>query len=254
MKTLGFIGGGRIVRIICKGFLRAGALPSTIVYDSSREALQKIDAEISGVKTTDKIEETFDADYLIIAVHPQALAETANAVKGKIGENTVVLSLSPKVRIAKLQELLGGHRLVARMNPNAPSIANKGFNPLAFAEGFDEGRKNALLSLFAPLGKTPVVEDGLIDAFAVVTAMGATYLDYQIALLKDMAVSFGVPEELAKEGVLTLAEGIAKTVLFAETEENPLDLVPVRPLKEIEERVSSAYRARLQERFDMLTK
>ena len=254
MNTFGFIGGGRIVRILCKGFLSAGSLPSAIVYDSSSEALQRISADIPGVKTTAVLDEVIGAHYLILAVHPQAMIQTAEAVRGKIAADTVVLSLSPKIGIAKLQELLGGHNLVARMNPNAPSLVNRGFNPVAFSDGFDEQKKSEVLTMFSAVGKTPVVEDRLIDAFAVITAMGATYLDYQLAVLKDMASSFGIPSELADEGILTLAEGIAETVLRPAAGENPLDLVPVRPLKELEEQVTAAYRTRLQERFDMLTK
>ena len=254
MKQIGFIGGGRITRIICKGLARSNALPSAIVYDNSSGALSVIEKASLGVATTNKIEDTLKADLLILAVHPAAMVDVLQAINGKIDQSTIVLSLSPKISIARTQELLGGHNLVARMNPNAPSIVGKGFNPVAFSPDFGEQNKQELLQAFSQLGKMPVVEDRLLESFAVITAMGPTYLDYQIDLLKDLALKFGIPEALAREGIRSMVDGAAATVLSEGISENPLDLVPVRPLKELEEPVRQAYRTRLQERHAMLTR
>jgi pyrroline-5-carboxylate reductase len=254
MLTLGFIGGGRITRIICKGLAFAEALPSTAVYDNSSDAAALIEKTGSGIKSGSSLDDVLKSDIVVLALHPAALPETLAAIRSRIGTSTIVLSLSPKISIQKTQEFLGGHRLVARMNPNAPSVIGKGFNPIAFSSDFDENRKKDVLAVFAPLGRLPVVDDKLIDAFAVITAMGATYLDYQIGLLKEMAGTFGIPEDLARDGIISLAEGIAETVLSGAHGENPYDLVPVRPLKDIEDQVRTAYRTVLQQRFDMLTK
>ena len=252
MKKLGFVGGGRVTRIICRGLALSGALPPTVVYDSSAEALSSLSSAGLGLTVTERLEDALAAEILVLAVHPAVMADLLPALGGRISQSTVVLSLSPKISLSRTQELLGGHRLVARMNPNAPSIVGKGFNPISFSAEFDASRKRELLAVFAPLGRTPVVEDGPLESFAVITAMGPTYLDYQIGLLRELALRFGIPAELASEGLRAMVAGAAETVLADGIGENPLDLVPVRPLKEIEEAVTRAYLTRLPERLAML--
>ena len=254
MKKFGFVGGGRITRIICKGLARSESLPATVVYDCNSAALDKLKESGLDIETAESLEDALKAEILVLAVHPAAMVEVLQSIDGKIDTNTIVLSLSPKISISRTQELLGGHKLVARMNPNAPSIIGKGFNPVSFSADFDKTRKAELLETFSPLGDMPVVEDHLLESFAVITAMGPTYLDYQIKLLKDLALSFGIPVDLACQGIAAMVNGAASTVLATGLDEHPLDLVPVRPLQELEETVSLGYRKILPERHAMLTR
>jgi pyrroline-5-carboxylate reductase len=253
MKNISFIGGGRITRIMFGGLKNAGyALDAISVHDSNSEALISLKKLFDEVRISGELDAMAGADIVVIALHPQAFAESAAAISKIISEDTFVLSLVPKIRLPKTAELLGGHRKIARMNPNAPSLINKGFNPVSFSETCTDNDKNNILNIFGQLGEMPFVDDNLIEAFAVITAMGPTYVDYQIASLFEHAKKFGITEELAIKGISSMLEGTALAVLRPAPGYDVFDLVPARPLKEIESTVTGAYKVRLTERYAML--
>lgn len=253
MKTLSFVGGGRITRIILKGLSNKGILPDTTVYDISEDAGKSIQASFEGVKIARNIEDALKADVVVIALMPKIMMENAEILRKGLSADSFVLTLAPKLKLSKVQELLGITR-AARMNPSAPSIVNKGFNPVSFSEGSSDSEKNIIREIFGALGEIPEVDDRLIDAFAVVSAMGYTYFDYQFAMLASLAKEFDVPDDLVKKSMKTLAEGVAETVLNGNLGNDALDLVPARPLKNIEETVKVAMRTTLTAQFEMLTK
>jgi pyrroline-5-carboxylate reductase len=253
MNTISFIGGGRITRIMIGGLKNTGIPSDSItVYDSSHEALDSIKNQFSEIRIADAVESLAGADIVVIALHPQAFADSAAAIQKIISDETFVLSLVPKIKMLKTTELLGGHKKLARMNPNAPSLVNKGFNPISFSETCSDSDKNNIMNIFGQLGEMPFVDDNLIEAFAVITAMGPTYIDYQIAALYENAGKFGIPDDLAIKGIASMLEGTARLVLMPEHGYDSFDLVPARPLKEIESTVVNAYKERLAERYAML--
>ncbi|MBP9023995.1 MAG: NAD(P)-binding domain-containing protein [Spirochaetes bacterium] len=256
MKKAAIIGAGRISRIILEGLKRKNEMFEGVnVFDINQQAAQSIKEIVPSAEVFKSAKEAASgADIVILAVHPPVFAETANELSGVLKSDTVLLSLVPKIRISKTIESFGGLQNVARMNPNAPSIVNAGYNPISFSEGFDSAKKIELIKKLSVLGNMPEVKDDLIEAYAVITAMGYTYLDYQLAELFDLAKEFGISENEARDAIQKLAEGTAKGV----TAENRvqydfLNLVPVRPLSGIEENVKNEYREKLRERFKMLT-
>ncbi|HEY1405227.1 MAG TPA: NAD(P)-binding domain-containing protein [Spirochaetota bacterium] len=253
MKTVGFIGGGRIVNIMLKGLSSAGKLPSDVtVYDSDPAAGKKLTEKFKGINVTGKLADAASADVVVLAIHPQAIADVAAETAKYLKKDAFVLSLVPKIKVAKTIELLGGHTRVARMNPNAPSLVNKGFNPISYSPSCTADDRKLIDDLFGSLGAMPEVEDAQIDAFAVITALGYTYIDYQCAELYSLAKQFGLPEELAARGIKTLFAGAAETVLMKDADLDVLNLVPARPLAEQEESVKGLYHTKLSERYAML--
>ena len=254
MKTVGFIGGGRIVNIMLKGLVAAGKLPPHVtVYDPDAAARDNLAKSIKDINVTDALSGAADADVVVLAVHPQAIADVTREAVKDLKKDAFVLSLVPKIKVAKTIELLGGHARVARMNPNAPSMVNRGFNPVSYSQSCTADDRKMMGDLFGALGAMPEVEDAQIDAFAVVTALGYTYLDYQCAELFSLAKQFGIPEELASQGIRSLFAGVAETVLKKDAGFDALNLVPARPLSEQEESVKKLYNDKLVERYKMLT-
>lgn len=142
--------------------------------------------------------------------------------------------------------MLGGHARLARQNPNAPSIVDQGYNPIAFAAGLPPADRDALLALLQPLGATPEVDEGTLEAYALISAMGPTYLWFQFDLLRRMAIDFSLSESAAREAVAAMVHGTAATLLEAEVPtETVLDLVPVKPLAADETTISELHCSRL---------
>lgn len=118
-KSLGFIGGGRITRILLNGFKNAEVSFDKInVYEPNVTVLN-----------------TLKADY------PQI--EPSN--KDSIKSDSMVISLAPKITLNKIQSVLSDVPNLARLNPNAGTYVNKGYNVVCFSENADKMyKKNSL--------------------------------------------------------------------------------------------------------------
>ena len=247
MTSIGFVGAGRIARIMLEGWKRAGVPPKEVlVFDSQAPAASKLAAAYGSVKVT-SLAEVAACDLVVVGLHPPALAEVLPKVAQYLRPNAIVLSLAPKVRLAALSGLLGGFARVARQNPNAPSIVDRGFNPIAFADALSQADRQALLDLVKPLGECPIVEDRLIEAYALISAMGPTYLWFQFLELQRLGVEFGLSENAAREAVAAMVHGAAATLLESDlAAADVVDLVPVKPLTGDEESFVAAYRDHLR--------
>lgn len=243
MKTIEFIGGGRITKIILRAFENVGiTFEKVTVFDVNDEALKAIKAKYPQVHVTSNTEEIAKSNLVILAVHPPMVMEALAKIKGILQVESVLLSLSPKFTIEKISDVLGGLTNIARMNPSASSIVNKGVNPIAFAPSFDPIKKGEILELLKPLGHTPIVDDSKIEAYAVISAMGHTYFNFQLQKLKELAVSFGMEESEAKITISNMLWGTTETLFNAGLSYAEVaDLVPVKPMAEVEETIKGYY-------------
>ena len=245
-KTIGFIGGGRIVRILLEGWKRAGALPAKIVVtDSNAETLANLKARSPAIETAN-LDKAAAQDIVFLAVHPPVMAEMAAAIKDKLKPGALVVSLAPKFTVAKLTELLGGFARLARVIPNAPSVVNLGYNPVVPGAALTAADKMELNGLLSPLGECPEVEEAKLEAYAVLTAMGPTYLWFQLQALRELASSFGLSEAEFAPALKRMVCGSTRTLLESGlTPAEVMDLIPVKPLAEMEKTVTEMYQTRL---------
>jgi len=246
-RAIGFIGGGRITRIFLAGWKRANTLPaSVVVSDCNGESLTKIRTQFPSVQTTADSRAAASQDVVFMAVHPPVMAEVVGGIRGALKPGALVVSLAPKFSITKLSELLGGFGRLARVIPNAPSVVNFGFNPVAFAPALTSADKTELTALLSPLGECPEVAEGKLEAYAVLTAMGPTYLWFQLQALREVAAGFGLSETELAPALKRMVCGAARTLLESGlTAPEVMDLIPVKPLAEMEPQVVEMYRTRL---------
>jgi pyrroline-5-carboxylate reductase len=246
-QTVGFIGGGRITRILMEGWKRANALPASIVVsDCNAESLAKLKTQFPSAQTTADSRAAAAQDIVFLAVHPPVMAEVAAGIKGSLKPGALLVSLAPKFTIAKLTELLGGFTRLARAIPNAPSVVNFGFNPVAFAPALSSADKTELTALLSTLGECPEVAEEKLEAYAVLTAMGPTYLWFQLQALREVAAGFGLSDAEIAPALKRMVCGGTRTLL--ESGLSPaevIDLIPVKPLAEMEPQVAEMYRTRL---------
>ena len=246
-KTIGFVGGGRVTRILLGGWKRANALPANIVVsDCSPESLAKLNMHFPGVHTAAGNSAAAEQDTVFLAVHPAVMVEAAAGIKSHLKPGALVVSLAPKFTLARLTGLLGGFPRLARVIPNAPSVVAFGFNPVAFAPALTSADKTELTALLSPLGECPEVAEDKLEAYAVLTAMGPTCLWFQLQALREVVAGFGLSESEIAPALQRMVCGAARTLLEAgHPPAEVMDLVPVKPLAEMEPHVSELYRARL---------
>jgi len=254
-KTIGFIGGGRVTRIILNGLRRAGQMPDRVVVsDACGEALNALKADFPNITVAPNDNGRAAANDLVFAaLHPPVLKENLGQIASSLKPDAVLISLAPKLAFATLSEGLGGFQRIVRMNPNAPSIVNSGHNPVAFAPVFTSSEKGELKGIFQFLGACPEVPEEQIEAYAVLTAMGPTYLWFQLYELVDLGKSFGLSTEAVESGIANMVRGAVSTMF--ESGLSPMqvmELVPMKPLGEEEENIKNIYRTKLMAMYAKL--
>jgi pyrroline-5-carboxylate reductase len=252
IDSIGFIGAGRVTRILLTGFKVAGVkLPPVVVSDPNAEVLARLkgafpDITLAGADNAQPAAQ----DVVLLAVHPPAIAGVLPGIKSALKPEAVLVSLAPKFTFDKLGELLGGFSRLVRMIPNAPSAIAAGYNPMAFAPTLSTVDKLRLAEFFKPLGECPEVADSKLEGFALLTAMGPTYLWFQLQTLRELASSFGLTEVETAPALKRMVCGAARTLLDSGlTPAEVMDLIPVKPLAEDEAAIKSAYRSRLPALF-----
>ncbi len=244
--TIGFVGGGRVTRIMLCGWKRAGrSLANVVVSDANTGTLTALKSLHPEIATGDNRKAAAQS-VVFLAVHPPAMAAVLAELRGAMQPDALVVSLAPKITMARIAEGLGGHRLLARMIPNAPSIIGAGYNPMAFMPDMNDSIKLSLVALLAPLGESPEVIESKLEAFALITGMGPTYLWFQLQTLRELAMNFGLSEADVASGLKRMVCGATRTLL--ESGLSPaevMDLIPVRPMAEDEPAIKAAYQHRL---------
>lgn len=247
-KSLGFIGAGRIAKILLGGLRRAGKLPSKIVVsDTSEDILNRLKqdfAEIDAVPNGNH--QAARQDVVFIALHPPVMGNVLTEIRSDLHPSSVLVSLAPKLSTGKISELLAGFQRIVRMIPNAPSIINEGYNPVVFHPALAGADKEALLAMFQVLGDSPEITEEKLESYAILTAMGPTYLWFQLYELQHLGREFGLTAQELHEGIPGMVTGTVKTMFESGlSPEEVMDLIPVKPLGEEEANIKSVYRSKL---------
>jgi pyrroline-5-carboxylate reductase len=254
--SIGFIGGGRVVRILLQGLERAGAFPATcVVSDQDAGVLDALRERFPGIQATGAdIAEPARQDIVFGALHPPVLKEALSEIGKRLRPGAVFVSLAPVIRIPALQAALGDFDRVARMIPNAASIVGSGFNPIALSEGILPDERKAVLAWLGALGECPEVPDEHLEAYAILTAMGPTYFWYQFAELERLGIDLGLGEKATRHALSRMLHGGVEAFFGSNlSPDEVIDLIPVKPLEASENEVREAYRTRLRALHDKLT-
>ena len=186
-------------------------------------------------------------------MHPPAISGSLADLKDCLKPDAILISLAPKLSIAKLRDGLGGFDRIVRLIPNAASIIGEGFNPVVFSGALNQQEKEEIGGLLSDLGKCPEVEESKLEAYAMITAMGPTYMWFQWQELRSLAESFGMSSAEAATGVAEMVAGAANTLFGSGmSAEEVIDLIPVKPLGEEEQIIKAMYVSKLNPLYQKL--
>jgi pyrroline-5-carboxylate reductase len=242
--SIGFIGGGRITRILLKAFSNASKRFKQIqVFDPQEAVLGQLKSQFPEIITSmNDISGAAGADIVFLAIHPPVMMETLVKLNGVLNPNAIIISLAPKFTIQRMSDALGGFSNIARINPSASSIINKGLNPVCYSASMTADKKNIVKEMMQHLGTLPEVSEPKIEAYAMINAMGHTYFWPQIQKLKELAISFGMDESEAQSVIAAMLNGTSGTLFNSGlTYADVVDLIPVKPLIEVESTINGYY-------------
>lgn len=242
-KSVSFIGAGRITNIFLQSFKNSRiTFEKVIVFDTNKDALNLLKLKFPYITSTDNIIEVVKSEIVFLAIHPPVMMDTLAKIKGELKNETLLVSLAPKITMEKMEAALDGFTNLARMNPSASTLVNKGVNPIAFAVEVSAETKVRFLEIIQPLGYTPEVAESKIEAYAVISAMGHTYFFFQLQKLKELAIGFGMEDVEAQTAITEMLWGTTETLFKSGLTYNEVaDLVPIKPMGEVEETVKGFY-------------
>lgn len=254
-RKISFIGGGRITKIFLTA-LRSKKIKflQVTVMDTNPDVLKALVAKFPEIKIEASLSEsTLTADYIFLAVHPPMIAELLEKAKAGINPKSILISLAPKFTIAKMTLLLGGFNRVVRLLPLASSIIGKGYNPAVFSRSIDRDSKDYLNDLFNVFGHTLEVDEQKIEAYALIVAMGPTYLWFQHYKLIELAKNFGMDEQEARNAVKNMLKATTDTIFESGLDmAEVIDLIPVKPIGEHEAEILRIYDEKLNGLFQKI--
>jgi pyrroline-5-carboxylate reductase len=252
LKSLGFIGGGRVTRIFLQAFKNVQAEHGdVIVYDINRDVLSTLKSEFPEIEIVESPEFASKQEIVFIAVHPPVIKEALEKMKQYVTTDSIVVSLAPKILIDNITGELG-IKNVARMIPNATSYINEGFNPLCFSEDFGDMKK-LLFDLLNALGNTFEVPEEKLEAYAVISAMLPTYFWFQWKIMVDLGIRMGMHDVEARDAVYeTLIAALNTMFKSGISADEVMDLIPVKPIGIAEGQISEIYKDKLWSLYEKL--
>jgi pyrroline-5-carboxylate reductase len=252
-KSIGFIGGGRITKILLQAFSNKNVkFNKIVVADINVEVVSKLKFTYPFI-TVENSSVAAAQDMVFISLHPPVIMDTLEQLKNEIRSGAIVVSLAPKISIGKISSKLRQVKNIARLIPNATSYINDGYNPVCFSSGFDMGEKDILLDLLKNLGHTFEVEEGKLESYAIVSAMLPTYFWFQWNYLVEIGVNTGLTKKESEDSVhQTLLAAINLMYKSDLKPEEVIDLIPVKPIGEHESQITEIYKTRLMGLFEKI--
>jgi pyrroline-5-carboxylate reductase len=245
-KSIGFIGGGRVTRILLQAFENKNAQFSKIVVtDPNPDVSGNLKKTFPDIQV-DNASVAASQDIVFISLHPPVIMDTLELIKGSINSKTIVISLAPKITIAKIASVLNQSKDIARLIPNAPSYINEGYNPACFPPSFAAREKQQILELLSLLGNTFEVSEEKLESYAIMSAMLPTYFWFQWKELAEIGQKIGLSDKEGQESIFnTLVASLNLMYKSGLNTKEVMDLIPVKPIGENEAQISEIYRNKL---------
>jgi pyrroline-5-carboxylate reductase len=246
-KTLGFIGGGRITKVILQVIANNKTeYKAIVVFDTNPEVLTSLKNQFPGITVAGSNLEPAQQDMVFIALHPPVIIDILEVVKDQIKTSSVVISLAPKISIAKISSKLPNVKNIVRLIPNATSIISEGYNPVCFAKEMSDWKKQTMLTIFRRMGHTFEVPEEKLESYAIMSAMLPTYFWFQWKELIEVGCKIGLTEDESRNTVRDTMLAALRTYFYSGlTPDEVIDLVPVKPIGESETQIKAIYREKL---------
>lgn len=250
-KSLGFIGGGRITRIILQAFVNKKAIFGSIsVFDTNADTLRSLKQKFPFIEILNSVSEAARKDIVFLALHPPVIMDTLQTIIKDVNEKTVFISLAPKITISKIASLLTPVQYIVRLIPNATSIMNHGYNPVSFGPGVTEIEKAYIMEMLNLLGETFETAEEKLEAYALMSAMLPTYFWFQWKELETLGTEFGLTQDECRESIFETVNAALNTMYHSGLKaEEVMDLIPVKPIGESESQIKSIYDEKLRVLF-----
>lgn len=215
MGKVGFIGGGAMAEAIVAAITQ-GMVAREDIYVSDHKAKRCEElSERYGIHTSVGADSFVGTvDVLVLAIKPQAAAKAIAEVKGRVGNETIILSIVAGLTLKVLEEAFPVQPVV-RVMPNTPLAVGAGMSAFACGSHADHLAAQTVEDLLSSAGRAIEVPEAAMDAVTGLSGSGPAYAFLMIDALADGGVAAGLKRpaaiELAAQTLLGAAQMVLKT-------------------------------------------
>jgi len=200
--TAAFVGGGNMGGALIRGLIARGLPAQRISVGEAHQPRRIQLADELGVHVTaDNREAVQGADVVVVAVKPQDMAGTVQALAGVFAQRPpLVLSIAAGIRVADIEGWCGPGVAVVRAMPNRPALNGAGATAIYAPATLNEGQRALAAQVLGAVGTTVWVSDeAAIDVVTALSGSGPAYFFLLAELMTDAAVNLGLDRDSAQE-------------------------------------------------------
>ncbi|MBP5750644.1 MAG: pyrroline-5-carboxylate reductase [Firmicutes bacterium] len=221
MKTIGFIGGGKMGEAIFSGLIRTGACSAGDIAVSCRtnEKCSVLEQKYPGVRTFNTSGEegvaaiTEASDVLVLAVHPDQGRDILMQMEKYLDPaRHLVVSIMAGVTTEFMEQFVTKTPVV-RVMPNTPLSVGEGVAGICGGKNASAEDVETVASMFSRLGLAVVLPEKNIEALTGVSGCGPAFCAQFLCGLADAGVALGLTRDVAIRIAAQTLAGTGKMVL-----------------------------------------
>ncbi|HQR38512.1 MAG TPA: pyrroline-5-carboxylate reductase [Blastocatellia bacterium] len=213
--TLGVVGVGKLGEAIVGGLLRREFISVDRIAGSVRheDSLRRVGERLGIWSTLDNREAVSGRDVVLLAVKPQNMDTVLGEIGGMLTPDQLVISVAASVTTPFIEERIAGPVPVVRAMPNTPCVLGVGMTALCAGRHATAEHLATAEAIFACVGETARVDEGLMDGVTALSASGPAYLYVVIESLAEAGVKLGIPRDVSTKLAAQTMLGAATMVL-----------------------------------------
>lgn len=190
--------------------------------DLRLDRLQALAAQAGFSPCAGLAEAVAGADWVVLAVKPQAFADLLPQLAPLLAPGQAVLSIAAGIPLTRLEAALGARRPYIRVMPNTPGLIGQGVSAYCLGGSADEVHAALAERVLQPLGLVLRVREEQMDAVTALSGSGPAYLFLFMEALQDAAQDLGLePETAFRLASQTL---VGASAMVARRERSPAEL------------------------------
>ena len=197
-----FVGGGNMGGALIRGLIARGLSPQQISVGEAHQQRRIALADELGVHVTaDNREAVANADVVVLAVKPQDMAGTVQALADVFAQRPpLVVSIAAGIRVADIVSWCGPGVAVARAMPNRPALNSAGATAIYAPASLSNAHRGLAAEVLGAVGTTVWVhEEDALDVVTALSGSGPAYFFLLAELMTDAAVNLGLDRASAQE-------------------------------------------------------
>ncbi|MDR2975501.1 MAG: pyrroline-5-carboxylate reductase [Propionibacteriaceae bacterium] len=207
------IGAGAMGEAILAGMLHGGwSVGDVRASNATREHRDRI-AQKYGVMVGDPARVVRDADAVVVAVKPHAVADLLREIGPVLKPTAVVVSVAAGLSLETLQSSLPAEQPVVRAMPNIASTVGEGMTALSGGASAGADQMAVAAEIMGAVGLVVEVRENQMNAVTALSGSGPAYLMYVAEAMTDAGVLLGLPRQLATKLVAQTLYGSSKLLV-----------------------------------------